>query len=139
MYIVQYRRRYSNLIKQYNLVDVQLLGVEVSTELCLFDGPEGGTLGPFGKKPKSRPLNLKLVIFCPTTFPTGNGESGFIGIWQIIKLEGPKRAAEAQVTMRRMEIRRRDFAVADEDEEDTIGGGRICLMCVRSGKMLLSK
>lgn len=34
----------------------QFLGVEATTELCLFEGPEGGIGTPLGKKLKTRPL-----------------------------------------------------------------------------------
>lgn len=34
---------------------LQLFGVELTTELCLFDGPEGGTPFPFGSILKNKP------------------------------------------------------------------------------------
>lgn len=89
--------------------------MEATASLCLLDGPEGATLGPFGRNPNANPLNRKLLIVFTSEWLLNAGSDGCIGTCRMAG-GGPIRAASEVV--KRTKTRRRALAV--KEEQDTI-------------------
>ncbi|KAI6670722.1 hypothetical protein NL676_005607 [Syzygium grande] len=97
-------------------------GSESTTLLCLFDGPEGGTVDPLGKKLKTRPRCRKLV-----TPSWRRGRSRFMAIRDNAGDTIPRRVAEQELARSRIRTatpRSLDRRVPDLDQEDEDGEAR---------------
>ncbi|KAI6677797.1 hypothetical protein NL676_038593 [Syzygium grande] len=107
-----------------------LWGSESTTLLCLFDGPEGGTVDPLGKKLKTQPWCRKLV-----TPSWRRGWSKFMAIRDNAGDAIPSRVAEQELARSRIRTatpKSLDRKVPDLDEEDEDGEDDEAVEAVRA-------